>query len=44
VSVAYPGATPEEVEESIIVKIEEQVESLEDIKAVKPVAARGWHP
>ena len=27
VSVAYPGATPDEVEESIIVKVEEQVSS-----------------
>ena len=41
VSVAYPGATPEEVEESIIVKIEEQVEALEDVKAVKSLAAPG---
>ena len=41
VSVAYPGATPEEVEESIVVKIEEQVEALRDVKAVKSVAAPG---
>ncbi len=41
VSVAYPGATPEEVEESIVVKIEEQVEALEDVKSVKSVAAPG---
>ena len=41
VSVAYPGATPEEVEESIIVKIEEQVEALPDVKAVKSLAAPG---
>ena len=41
VSMAYPGATPEEVEESIIVKVEEQVESLEDVKAVKSTAAPG---
>ncbi len=41
VSVAYPGATPEEVEESIVVKIEEQVEALEDVKAVKSLAAPG---
>ena len=41
VSVAYPGAQPEEVEESIIVKIEEQVEALEDVKAVKSLAAPG---
>ena len=41
VSVAYPGAAPEEVEESIVVKIEEQVEALEDAKAVKSLAAPG---
>ena len=41
VSVAYPGATPEEVEESIIVKIEEQVSSLDNVLAVKSVAATG---
>ena len=41
VSLAYPGATPEEVEESIVVKIEEQVEALEDVKAVKSIAAPG---
>ena len=41
VSVAYPGATPEEVEESIVVKIEEQVEALEDVKTVKSLAASG---
>ncbi len=41
VSVAHPGATPEEVEESIIVKIEEQVEALEEVKAVKSLAAQG---
>ena len=29
VSVAYPGATPEEVKESIVVKIEEQVRRIE---------------
>ena len=38
---AYPGATPEEVEESIIVKIEDQVSGLDDVKAVKSVAAPG---
>ena len=41
VSVAYPGATPEEVEESIVVKIEEQVEALPDVKSVKSIAAPG---
>ena len=35
----YPGAQPEEVEGSIIVKIEEQVEALQDVKSVKSLAA-----
>ena len=41
VSVAYPGATPEEVEEAIVAKIEDEVEGLGDVKAVKSVAAPG---
>ena len=41
VTMAYPGATPEEVEESIVVKIEDEVSGLEDVKAVKSVAAPG---
>ena len=41
VSVAYPGATPAEVEESIVLKIEEQVEALQDVNAVRSVAAPG---
>ena len=41
VSVAYPGATPEEVEEAIVARIEDEVEGLGDVKAVKSVAAPG---
>ena len=41
VSMAYPGATPDEIEESIVAKIEEEVRPLEDVKAVKSVAAPG---
>ena len=41
VSIAHPGATPEEVEESIVVKVEEQVRALDDVKSVKSVAAPG---
>ena len=41
VSMAYPGATPEEVEESIVVKIEDQVSGLDDVKAVKSLAGPG---
>ncbi|MHC5036279.1 MAG: efflux RND transporter permease subunit [Planctomycetota bacterium] len=39
VTVAYPGATPEEVEESICVKIEEKVQDLEGIKRLRSTAA-----
>ena len=41
VSIVYPGATPEEVEESIIAKVEEQVSSLDDVRAVKSLATPG---
>ena len=41
VSMVYPGATPEEVEESIIVKIEDEVSGLDDVLAVKSTAAPG---
>ena len=41
VAIAYPGATPEEVEESIIAKVEEQVSSLDGVRAVKSTAAPG---
>lgn len=41
VSMAYPGATPDEIEESIVAKIEEELRPLEDVKAVKSVAAPG---
>ena len=41
VSIAYPGATPDEVEEAIILKIEEQVSPLDNVKTVNSVAAPG---
>ncbi|NNK61600.1 MAG: efflux RND transporter permease subunit, partial [Gemmatimonadetes bacterium] len=41
VSVLYPGATPEEVEESILRKIEEQVESVEGVDEIRATAAEG---
>jgi multidrug efflux pump subunit AcrB len=41
ITVAYPGATPEEVEESIIRKIEEQVESVEGVKEITATAGEG---
>ena len=41
VSMPYPGATPEEVEESIVLKIEEQVAALDGVREVSAVAAEG---
>ena len=41
VTVRYPGAGPEEVEQSIVVKIEEQVGSLDGVREVTSVAAEG---
>ena len=41
VVVPYPGATPEEVEESIVRKIEEQVQSVEGLKRTESSAAEG---
>jgi len=39
VTVVHPGATPEEVEEGICLKIEEEVEGLEGVKRVTAMAA-----
>ena len=41
ISVPYPGATPDEVEESIILKIEEQIEGVEGLKQIRSTAAEG---
>ena len=41
VSVAYPGATPEEVEESIVQRIEEAVEAIEGVKKITGTASEG---
>ena len=41
ISVPFPGATPEEVEEGIVVKIEDEVEGLADVKTVRSIAAPG---
>jgi multidrug efflux pump subunit AcrB len=41
VTVPYPGATPAEVEESICIKIEEEVQDLEAIKRVTSSSAEG---
>ncbi len=41
ISVPFPGASPEEVEEGICIKIEEQLKSLEDVKTVYATAIEG---
>jgi multidrug efflux pump subunit AcrB len=41
VSVHYPGASPEEVEKGIILAIEEEVRSLDDVERVTAVAEEG---
>ena len=41
VAVAYPGASPAEVEESVVVKIEDRVETLEDVRSVRSIAGPG---
>jgi multidrug efflux pump subunit AcrB len=42
VSVAYPGAGPEEVEEGVILKIEENLTGIDGIKQLKAQAAEGF--
>jgi multidrug efflux pump subunit AcrB len=39
VVVPYPGAAPEEVEEGIVIRIEEQIQDLEGIKEIRSTAA-----
>ncbi len=41
VTVAYPGATPQEVEESIVQKVEEAVQAIDDVKKVVGTASEG---
>ncbi|MCB2146829.1 MAG: efflux RND transporter permease subunit [Deltaproteobacteria bacterium] len=41
ISMAYPGASPEEVERGIILAIEEAVQGLDDVKQVTAVANEG---
>ena len=41
VSVAYPGASPEEIEEGICQKIEEAVRAVDGIKKMTSVAKEG---
>jgi multidrug efflux pump subunit AcrB len=41
VSIAYPGATPEEVEQGVVLAVEEAVRSLEGIDEVNSTASEG---
>ena len=41
VQVPYPGAGPEEVEEGIILKIEDNITAVDGIKEIRSVAAEG---
>ena len=42
VSVIYPGSSPEDVEESICVKIEEQVQGINGIKKITSTSSEGY--
>ena len=42
VTVAYPGAGPEEVEDGIVLNIEESLSGITGIKEIKSVAAEGY--
>ena len=42
VTVAYPGATPEEIEEGICIKIEEEVEGLDGVKRITSSASENF--
>jgi multidrug efflux pump subunit AcrB len=42
ISMAYPGAGPEEVEEGILLKIEENVSGIDGIKEIRSRAAEGF--
>lgn len=41
ISVAYPGAAPQEIEEGINIKIEEAIQDINGIKKVTSVASEG---
>jgi len=41
VSVRYPGADPEEIEEGLAIKLEEAIEGIEGIKNIKTVSKEG---
>ena len=42
IGILYPGASPEEVEEGVCIKVEEQLKSLEDVKTMHSSASEGY--
>jgi multidrug efflux pump subunit AcrB len=42
IGVAFPGASPEEVEEGVCIKIEERLKSLEDVKTMYSTSLEGY--
>jgi len=42
VSISYPGASPKEVEEGIVLAVEDEVRSLEGVKEITARAREGW--
>ena len=42
VSVIYPGASPEDIEESICVKVEEQVQGINGLKRITSASNEGY--
>ncbi|MCP4671811.1 MAG: efflux RND transporter permease subunit, partial [Desulfobacula sp.] len=42
IGINYPGASPEEVEEGVCIKVEEQLKSIEDVKTMYSTAFEGY--
>ncbi len=42
IGIPYPGASPQEVEEGVCIKVEEQLKSLEDVKTIYSTAFEGY--
>ena len=42
IGIPYPGASPEEVEEGVCIKVEEQLKSLEDVKTIFSTSLEGY--
>jgi multidrug efflux pump subunit AcrB len=41
IGVEYPGGAPEEVEEGVCIRIEEQIEGIEEIEEIRSTATEG---